>query len=110
MTKTAQDDEVAKQSHLASRIPRSKYLSFHMVSDPESPYVFMMPSADYFSEVMKSLDIRKSDTIVCYDSQNMFVSARISWMLRTMGAPYVSVLNGTFSKWEAEKRPLKEGN
>ena len=46
---------------------------------------------------MKALDIRITDTIVCYDFLGMLAAPRVSWMLRTFGAKNVFVLNGSES-------------
>jgi thiosulfate/3-mercaptopyruvate sulfurtransferase len=40
----------------------------------------------------------------------MLSAPRAFWMLKTFGAPNVFILNGTFSKWEAEKRPVDTGD
>ena len=55
-----------------------------------------MPSEADFISAMKQMDVRIDDTIVCYDSLNMIVAPRVSWMMRAMGAKNVLVLNGTF--------------
>ena len=52
-----------------------------------------------FIEKMKEMDVRVDDTIVCYDSLNMIIAPRVSWMMRAFGAKNVFVLNGTFLKW-----------
>ena len=58
---------------------------------------------------MKAMDVRISDTIVCYDSFGMAAAPRVSWMFRMFGAKNVFILNGTFDKWLAEKLPISEG-
>jgi thiosulfate/3-mercaptopyruvate sulfurtransferase len=57
------------------------------------------PSEECFRESMKAMDVRITDTIVCYDSIGMMAAPRVSWMLRAFGAKKVFVLNGTFNKW-----------
>lgn len=44
---------------------------------------------------MKAMDVRITDTIVCYDAIGMLAAPRVSWMLRAFGAKDVHVLNGT---------------
>ena len=41
---------------------------------------------------MKAMDIRITDTIVCYDFLGMLAAPRVSWMLRAFGAKNVFVL------------------
>jgi len=67
-----------------------------------------LPSKDQFSSQMKEMDIRKSDTIVCYDDMGLVAAARASWMLRAFGAKNVHILNQTYSNWIEEGRPIDE--
>ena len=55
------------------------------------------------------MDIRMSDTIVCYDTLGMLAAPRVSWMFRAFGAKNVYVLNGTFKKWVSEQLPTFHG-
>lgn len=59
---------------------------------------------------MKSLDVRITDTIVCYDKTGMLSSPRAHWMFKVFGAPNVHILNGTFKKWKEENRPTESGD
>jgi thiosulfate/3-mercaptopyruvate sulfurtransferase len=59
---------------------------------------------------MKKIDMRKSDTIVCYDKAGMLSAPRAYWMLRNFGAPNVYLLNGAYKKWEDEGKPVDHGD
>ena len=59
---------------------------------------------------MKRLGIRRNDEIVIYDKQNLRSSPRAYWMLKAYGAPNVSILNGSYKKWEAEGRETASGD
>lgn len=72
------------------------------MSCKDSSVPLTVPSEKAFRESMKQMDIRITDTIVCYDSLGMLAAPRVSWMLRTFGAKKVHVLNGTFQKWMSE--------
>ena len=67
----------------------------------------MLPSQDEFIYHMQNLDIRLNDTIVCYDKTGMLTAPRAFFMFKLFGAPNVKILNGTFSKWKAEGRPIE---
>lgn len=68
--------------------------------------MYMMPDEKYFIDVMKKLDIKLTDRVVCYDAGAMqFFGHRAAWMFQCMGHPNVQVLDGGFPKWLAEKRP-----
>ena len=63
-----------------------------------------MPSQDYFIQVMKAMDIRKSHTVVVYDCGQGWFANRAAFMFRSMGHPNVKVLDGQFAKWTKEDR------
>ena len=96
-----------KQAHITARIKDSIYFSINEIAMPKTN--MMMPSESDFIEKMKEMDVRVDDTIVCYDSMNMIIAPRVSWMMRAFGAKNVFVLNGTFLKWINEKLPLSQG-
>ena len=48
------------------------------------------------------MDIRITDTIICYDFLGMLAAPRVSWMLRAFGAKNVYVLDGSESQWKEE--------
>ncbi len=54
---------------------------------------------------MKKLDVRKTDEIVCYDSNLMLGACRAYWILRVFGCN-VKVLNGPIQKWISEGHPV----
>jgi thiosulfate/3-mercaptopyruvate sulfurtransferase len=88
-----------KKAHITARIPNSVYFSINDICDKSNPVPLMLPAEEDFVNHMSALDIRLSDTIVCYDSINMLAAPRASWMLRAFGSKNVYVLNGTFLKW-----------
>ena len=54
-------------SYLKEHIEGAKFLDLKLARDLQSPYPFMMPSQEYFCLIAKSLDIRKTRTVVVYD-------------------------------------------
>ena len=70
----------------------------------------MMPPLCYFTEKMKEHDIRKSDQIIIYDYIGNLSAPRTYWMLKSFGVPDVLILNGSWSKWEAEYRAVETGD
>ena len=44
-----------------------------------------------------------------YDNTPLHSAARAWWMLKTYGAPRVSILDGGLQKWKAEGRPVESG-
>lgn len=66
----------------------------------------MLPSDEEFQKVMKELDIRKDDIIVCYDEVNHLFACRVAWMLRAFGAKKACVLDGVQRGWWMAKYPV----
>ena len=59
-----------------------------------------LPSCEVFKKHMKSLKIRKENTIICYDPNGCVSVARTVWMLRYFGATNVRIMNGGLKKWK----------
>ena len=98
-----------REVHIQKRIPGALYFNFGEISDHGSPYNYMLPQEEEFTEIMKGMGVKRTDTIVCYDALNMMAAPRVSWMLRAFGAENVFVLDGTFRKWLEEGRDVQEG-
>ena len=98
-----------KGDHVRSRIQGATFFSIEEQSCKESQLPLTLPTEYDFRAAMRAMDVRITDTIVCYDSLGMLAAPRVSWMLRTFGAKNVFVLNGTFDKWLKESLPTSEG-
>lgn len=96
----------AHDSFIGSRIKDSVFFSINEVSCKQSKLPMQIPDVSFFSQTMRAMDIRKTDTIVCYDMIGMLAAPRASWMLRTFGAKNVYVLDGTVEQWQEEKLPM----
>jgi thiosulfate/3-mercaptopyruvate sulfurtransferase len=85
------------------------FFDIEELSDKNNPVPLMLPPLDKFIDKMMELDVRPNDLIVCYDKCGMLSAPRAQWMLKTFGAKNVFILNGTFSKWKEEGRPIVKG-
>ena len=56
--------------------------------------------------MMKALDVRKSQTVVIYETGKGWFATRAAFMLKVFGHPKVHLLDGNFAKWQSEGRPL----
>ncbi len=65
-----------------------------------------LPDAGVFAEKMAALGASPGMQFVIYDGTGGMYAARLWWMLRWLGATKVSLLDGGFAKWVAEKRPV----
>jgi len=101
--KTESGREAFDQDH----IPGSTYIGIlEEISDPQGGrFMYGLPSATRFSEVMSQNGIGVDSAVVIYDrSMNMW-AARLWWMLRVFGFNNAAVLDGGYTKWVQEGRP-----
>ena len=91
-----------------AHVPGARFIDLGAVSDPDSPYVNMLPSAGLWSREVGRLGIDNDTTVVVYDTG--YVSARLWWMFRVFGHERVRILDGGFRKWVAEGRPTEAGD
>lgn len=92
----------------AGHIPGARFIDLGEISDPDSPYVNMLPSAELFARVAGGLGIGPQTEVIVYDAG--YVSARLWWMFRTFGHDRVKILNGGWRKWRAEGRAVETGD
>ena len=79
--------------YLAQHLPGALYFDIDALSDHTSPYPHTLPSANSFGEKMSALGISETDTIVVYEQAGVFSAPRARWMLRTLGAQIVYLLD-----------------
>lgn len=95
----------------ASHIPGSGFADLPGdLSDPESPLRFMMPSAGQFADAVGRYGIGDDSDVVLYDRAGNMWAARIWWMLRAFGFDRARILDGGWTKWTAEGRPVSSSS
>ncbi|ARF62714.1 sulfurtransferase [Streptomyces violaceoruber] len=77
------------------------------LSDHTSAVPHTMPDARRFTEALRALGVHDTDTVVVYDAQGVYSSARAWWMLRAMGFDRVAVLDGGLPAWIAAGHPVQ---
>lgn len=92
----------------AGHIPGARFIDLTDISDPDSPYVNMLPASAVFAQVVGGLGIGPQTEVIIYDAG--YVSARVWWMFRAFGHARVKILNGGWRKWQAEGRPVETGD
>jgi thiosulfate/3-mercaptopyruvate sulfurtransferase len=90
-----------------AHIPGAIYFDIEELSDATNPMPHMLPSPEKFASRVKAMGIGDGTRVIAYDTQNMSSAARVWWMFRVMGHDDVAILNGGFSKWRAENRPIE---
>jgi thiosulfate/3-mercaptopyruvate sulfurtransferase len=104
------DQRKALDLYKSERIPYSQYFDIDEVADKSSHMAHMLPTDVEFLRNMNSMDIRKSDYIVCYDRTGIFSAPRAWLTLKIFGCPNVYVLNGGYPKWVQEDFPTEKGD
>lgn len=92
-----------------ARLPGAVFFDLEASSDRDSPLPHMLPSPDEFAARMGELGLSEDHWIVVYDTIGLWSAPRAWWMLKTMGAHRVQVLDGGLPKWRAEGRPIETG-
>ena len=103
------DGRDARSDFQQAHIPGAVFFDLDAVSDRDSPLPHMMPSPQSFAASVGALGIGNEDRIVVYDTAGLFSAARVWWMLKTMGAKHVQVLDGGLPRWLAQGRPMQTG-
>jgi thiosulfate/3-mercaptopyruvate sulfurtransferase len=97
----------AYEEYRNAHIPGAIYFDIEELSDVSNPMPHMLPSPEKFASRVKAMGIGDGTRIIAYDTQNMSSAARAWWMVRVMGHDDVAILNGGFSKWRTENRPVE---
>ena len=101
------------QAYLNSHIPGSQYA--HLDHDLSSRVTEQtgrhpLPSPQQFNEVINRMGIANTSQVVAYDDQGGAYAARLWWLLRYFGHQKTALLNGGYTKWLAENRPVQSGS
>ncbi|WP_438748358.1 3-mercaptopyruvate sulfurtransferase [Pararhizobium sp. O133] len=95
-----------KAEYAAAHIPGAVFYDQDMIADLDSGLPHTIPSPMAFAAAVGKLGLSETDTIVVYDGPGIFTAPRVWWLLRTMGATSVFVLDGGMDGWTAEGRPV----
>jgi len=102
--KRASGHELWAESH----IPGSVFAGIleELSDTDEGRFMYGIPAAEKFSGVMSKLGVGDGTAVILYDRAMNMWAARLWWMLRTFGFDNAAVLNGGYTKWLAEKKPI----
>ena len=71
---------------MKNHIKGALYLDLENLKDMKTDLPLMMPNDGQFVNAMKRLNVKLSDTVVCYDTGvTQFFGCRAAWMLKAMG-------------------------
>ncbi|OGQ04078.1 MAG: hypothetical protein A3F82_07020 [Deltaproteobacteria bacterium RIFCSPLOWO2_12_FULL_44_12] len=96
-----------KKAYLESHIPGAIHLDIDQdLAAREGPGRHPIPRTTDFSITMSNAGIDQTITVVAYDDVGGAYAARLWWLLRYFGHEKVALLNGGWTKWATEGRPV----
>ena len=101
--------ESGREKYENIHITNSNFMDLHLdLSDQKSPYRFTLPKLEILAEKFKRLGVGGDLHIVLYSKNGAQWSARLWWMLRSVGIDNVSILDGGFNEWERNGLPTSQ--
>jgi thiosulfate/3-mercaptopyruvate sulfurtransferase len=107
---TLSDPSAGRAAYQAGHIPGAFYA--HLDEDLAGPVVpgvtgrHPLPDPKVLSEKLCRWGVGINRQVVVYDDSYGSIAARLWWMIRWLGHPSVSLMDGGYQKWAREKRPV----
>ena len=104
--------EAGRQQYLDSHIQGAHYadLDRDLSSAPTaSSGRHPLPKAQDLANKLQHWGLNQDSQIVVYDDANSSLAVRMWWLLRWLGHRTTAVLDGGFSQWSQEGRPVRAG-
>jgi thiosulfate/3-mercaptopyruvate sulfurtransferase len=98
-----------RASYLDKHIPGALFFDIEELSDHTTPLPHMLPTPEAFSRSMSALGLSDNSTIIVYEQEGVFSAPRAWWMLRTLGAQHVYLLDGGLRAWTEAGLPTESG-
>lgn len=103
------DPEAGRQSYREGHIPGARFV--HLDEDMAGPLSgkngrHPLPAPEAFAETLGRLGITPDQQVIAYDDGSATFAARWWWMLRWIGHEAVAVLDGGWTQWVNENRPV----
>jgi thiosulfate/3-mercaptopyruvate sulfurtransferase len=97
--------DLRRTGYEAGHIPGALWLDPESIRDPQNAPTYLLSQAA-FEKTMRRLGISNRTHIIAYDDRGGLLAARLWWMLNAFGDPNVSLIDGGWLQWTAEKRPV----
>jgi thiosulfate/3-mercaptopyruvate sulfurtransferase len=91
-------------AYAAGHIPGAVLLDEGRLRNPDDRLTYL-PKPEAFAVMMSRAGIANSSHVVIYDDQGGKMAARLWYVLSAYGHDRVSLMNGGWNQWVAEKRP-----
>ena len=91
--------------YASGHVPGAVHLANDEIRNPQSPPAFL-PTRDAFEALMARLGIANRTRVIVYDERGGLYAARLWWILNYFGHTNVALLDGGWTKWSREQRPV----
>ena len=98
----------AQSEFEAAHIPGARRFDIDVIADTSVDLPHTLPDPQTFAEMVGAMGIDNATDVVVYDTGAPFAAARAWWMFRVMGHD-AAMLDGGFTLWQAEGRPVESG-
>ncbi|MBG0795396.1 3-mercaptopyruvate sulfurtransferase [Methylocystis sp. H62] len=99
----------ARAEFRAGHIPGAQFFDIDAVAEPSTDLPHMLPKPEVFAAEMRRLGFGDGMQAIVYDSVGLFSAPRLWWTFTVFGVERVSILAGGLPAWQAEGRPLQQG-
>jgi thiosulfate/3-mercaptopyruvate sulfurtransferase len=97
--------DMRRTGYPEGHVPGAVYLSPVAIRDANSPPTFL-PTPAAFEQMMSRLGISDATRVVAYDERGGIYAARLWWILNYFGHTNVALMNGGWTAWTADHRPV----
>jgi thiosulfate/3-mercaptopyruvate sulfurtransferase len=100
-----------REEYVAGHIPGAAYvdLATDLADPPGAGGRHPLPDPARFEAAMRRCGVRRDRPVVVYDDWGGLAATRAWWLLRHHGHPDVRVLDGGWSWWCRDRRPVEKG-
>ena len=95
----------AKDKYDAGHIPGAVWINTADFNQKKGD-IGELASAQQIATALGKVGIKPENTVVLYDDQGSLWSTRVGWSLEVYGHKDWRVLNGTWTSWDAAKKPV----
>lgn len=99
-------DVRSPEHYSEGHLPGAIHLDYPRLLKVALPVGGLLPDAEDFNAVLRSLGVSESSHVVAYDGEGGAAASRLIWTLHAYDFFQCSVLNGGFTSWVAEGRDL----
>lgn len=91
-----------------SHIPNARFVNWITDITVDGPAKMQIAPPEKFAAFMSSIGVGDGMHVIAYDSAGGMFAARVWWALNYYGHTEVSVLDGGWTAWVAENRPVSD--